>query len=203
MTAELNYVAFSGTRRVAAGQLRDVLPVLKRRFDRNRSDVGLVFEVETGRQVEFDLRGPPAQLLERALPAPQRGRGRPKLGVVSREVSLLPRHWGWLEEQSAGISGALRRLVEQAMKAQPGKQRARRAREALSRFLYSMAGDRPNYEEAGRALFAGDLAGFERLVRRWPKDIRDHAVAQARLATESADAGEIGERRSTAALADK
>jgi steroid delta-isomerase-like uncharacterized protein len=189
MTAELNYVVFAGTRRVAAGQLRDVLPVLKRRFDRNRSDVGLVFEVETGRQVEFDLRGTPAEILEREVPAPQRGRGRPKLGVVSREISLLPRHWGWLEEQSAGISGALRRLVEQAMKAQPGKQRVRRAREALSRFLYGMAGDRPNYEEAGRALFAGDLARFEWLVRRWPKDIRDHAVAQARLAMESADAG--------------
>lgn len=189
MSAELNYVVFAGTRRVAAGQLRDVLPVLKRRFDRNPSDLGLVFEVETGRQVEFDLRGTPAQIFDRALPAPQRGRGRPKLGVVSREVSLLPRHWDWLEEQSAGFSGALRRLVEQAMKAQPGKQRARRAREALSRFLYSMAGDRPNYEEAGRALFAGDFARFEQLVRRWPKDIRDHAIAQARLATESAAAG--------------
>jgi len=188
MTAELNYVVFAATRRVAAGQLRDVLPVLKRRFDRDPSDVGLVFEVETGRQVEFDLRGTAAEILDRALPAPQRGRGRPKLGVVSREVSLLPRHWDWLEEQSAGISGALRRLVEQAMKAQPGKQRAQRARDALSRFLYSMAGDRPNYEEAGRALFAGDLARFEQLVRRWPKDIRDHAVVQARLATESADA---------------
>jgi hypothetical protein len=186
MTAESNYVVFAGTRRVAAGQLRDVLPVLKRRFDRNRSDVGLVFEVETGRQVDFDLRGTPAQILDRTLPSPQRGRGRPKLGVVSREVSLLPRHWAWLEEQSAGISGALRRLVEQAMKAEPDKQRARRARDALSRFLYSMAGDRPNYEEAARALFDGDLARFEQLVRRWPKDIRDHAVTQARFATESA-----------------
>jgi steroid delta-isomerase-like uncharacterized protein len=108
---------------------------------------------------------------------------------VSREVSLLPRHWGWLEEQNAGISGTLRRLVEQAIKVQPGTQRARRTREALSRFLYSMAGDRPNYEEAARALFAGDLARFEQLVRRWPKDIRDYAVARARLATDSADAG--------------
>ena len=186
MTAESNYVVFAGTRRVAAGQLRDVLPVLKRRFDHNRSDVGLVFEVETGRQVDFDLRGTPAEILDRALPSPQRGRGRPTLGVVSREVSLLPRHWAWLEEQSAGISGALRRLVEQAMRSEPGKQRARRARDALSRFLYSMAGDRPNYEEAARALFDGDLARFEQLVRRWPKDIRDHAVAQARFATDSA-----------------
>jgi len=191
MTADSSYVVFAGTRRVAAGPLRDVLPVLKRRFDRNRSDVGLVFEVETGRQVEFDLRGTPAEILGRALPAPQRGRGRPKLGVVSREVSLLPRHWDWLEEQSAGISGALRRLVEQAMKAQPDKQRARRARDALSRFLYSMAGDRPNYEEAGRALFAGDLTRFEQLVRRWPKDVRDHAVAQARLAAEGEERGRI------------
>jgi hypothetical protein len=191
MTAECNYIVFAGARRVAAGPLREVLPVLKRRFDRNRSDVGLVFEVETGRQVEFDLRGTPAEILDRALPAPQRARGRPKLGVVSREVSLLPRHWDWLEEQTAGISGALRRLVEQAMKTQPDKQRARRTRDALSRFLYSMAGDRPNYEEAARALFAGDLARFEQLVRRWPKDVRDHAVAQARLATAGEERGRI------------
>jgi hypothetical protein len=176
------HAAFAGTRLVASGALRDVLPVLKRRFDQDRSDLVLVFEVETGRQVDFDLRGSLEEVLEREARAPSRSPGRPKLGVTSREVTLLPRHWDWLEEQPSGASGALRRLVEQAMKLDPGKEQARRTREALSRFLSGMAGDRPNYEEASRALFAGDTARFEALVRRWPRDIREYAIHQARQA---------------------
>ncbi|MFY0534142.1 DUF2239 family protein [Nannocystis pusilla] len=35
-------------------------------------------------------------------PPARTGPGRPKLGVVSREVSLLPRHWEWLERQPSG-----------------------------------------------------------------------------------------------------
>jgi uncharacterized protein len=182
------YTAFSGTHQLATGSIRDVLPVLKERFDRNRSDLLLVFDVETGRQVDFDLRGSLDEVLERAAPAPARGPGRPKLGVTSREVSLLPRHWEWLEQESNGISGALRRIVEQAMKSQSGLERARRIRAALSRFLSSMAGDRPHYEESTRALFSGDLVAFETLVRRWPKDMRDYAVQRAREAAH-AEAG--------------
>lgn len=182
MEAETTYTAFAGTRRIAAGALRDLLPALKERFDTNRSDLVLVFEVETGRQVDFDLRGSLDDVLAREAPPPSRGPGRPKLGVTSREISLLPRHWDWLEQQSSGCSGALRRLVERAVKDQPGKERARRSRAALSRFLSSMAGDRPNYEDATRALFAGDVATFEARVRRWPKDIREYAIEKAREA---------------------
>jgi len=182
MEPELTYTAFAGVRRVAAGALRDVLPVLKQRFDEDRSELVLVFELETGRQVDFDLRGSLADILEGAARAQPRGPGRPRLGVTSREVSLLPRHWDWLEQQPQGISGSLRRLVEQAIKLQPGQERARRTRAALSRFLSSMAGDRPHYEEATRALFAGDIARFAALVERWPKDIREYAVRQARAA---------------------
>lgn len=182
MQREPAYVAFAGTRRVAAGGLRDVLPVLKERFDRDAGEIVLVFEIETGRQVDFDLRGTLDDVLARVAPEEPRGPGRPRLGVTSREVSLLPRHWDWLEEQPNGISAALRRLVEEAMKAHPGKQQARRIRAALSRLLSSMAGDRPHYEEACRALFAGDTARFESLVARWPKDIRELAVTRAREA---------------------
>ena len=182
METERTYAAFAGARRVAAGALSEVLPVLKDRFDREDSELVLVFEVETGRQVEFDLRGSLADVLEREMPTAPRGPGRPKLGVTSREVSLFPRHWDWLEEQTSGISGALRRLVEQAIKGQSGKDRARVIRAALSRFLTTMAGDRPHYEEATRALFAGDTKRFEGLVERWPKDIREYAVHHAREA---------------------
>jgi uncharacterized protein len=179
MENHATHVAFAGARQIAAGALTDVLPVLKRRFDADRADLALVFEVETGRQIEFDLRGSLDEVLARAVPAAVRGPGRPRLGVVSREVSLLPRHWDWLEEQPSGASAALRRLVEQAIKHEPGKERARRLRAAVSRFLTSMAGDRPGFEEACRALFAADTGRFASLAEKWPKDIRDYAVRQA------------------------
>jgi uncharacterized protein len=117
------------------------------------------------------------------------GPGRPRLGVVSREVSLLPRHWAWLEEQPNGISAALRRLVEQGIRTEPGTQRAQRMRAALSRILGAIAGDRPNFEEACRTLYAGDMARFEALVARWPHDIKayatEHAAAAARAERET------------------
>lgn len=177
-----NYLAFSGPRRVASGSLGDILPGLKERFERDAAELVLIFEIETGRQIELDLRGSLEEVLERYVPASARGPGRPKLGVTSREVSLLPRHWDWLEEQPNGASAALRRLVEAAIKHEPGKERARRIRAALSRFLTAMAGDRPHYEEATRALFGGETARFESLIERWPKDIREHAIERARAA---------------------
>ena len=189
MESEPTYIAFAGARRLATGSLREVLPVLKKRFDRDRSALMLVFDIATGRQVDFDLRGSLDEVLERAVPTRPRGPGRPKLGVTSREVSLLPRHWEWLERQPSGISGALRRLVERAIKTQPGQERSRQIREALSCFLSSMAGDRPSYEEACRALFAGDTARFKALIQRWPKGIREYAVEHARQAARAGDSG--------------
>jgi len=185
MTDPSRHLAFAGPRCIADGPLREVLPVLKQRFDADPSDMVLVFEVETGRQVDFDLRGTLAEALERADPQQPRGPGRPKLGVVSREVTLLPRHWEWLEAQPSGSSATLRRIVEAAMKAHPDADRARRIRMALSRFLSTMAGDRPNFEESSRALFAGQTDRFEELVQRWPKDIRTHAMEQARAAAQA------------------
>jgi len=179
-----SYSAFVHQRRIAAGPLFDVLPVLKQRFDAGDPDTVLVFEDDTGRPVDFDLRGTLAEILEREAPPP-RGPGRPKLGVKSREVSLLPRHWEWLERQPNGASAALRRLVEEARRAAPGAERARELREAASRFMTAIAGDLPGYEEASRALFAKDAARFEHLVKAWPADVRDHAV---RLASEAARA---------------
>ncbi len=189
MTTEMTHVAFSGSRQVAAGTLRDVLPILKDRFDGGRPETILVFEVESGRQVDFDLRGGLDEILERAAPAPSVGPGRPRLGVKSREISLLPRHWDWLEQQPQGISAAIRRLVEHAMKNQPGKERARRIRAALSQVLSPLAGNRPNYEEACRSLFAGETDRFAALIKRWPKDVREFALTRARAAAEADASG--------------
>jgi uncharacterized protein len=180
---EPDYLAFAGVRRIALGPLADVIPVLKQRFDRDPAETVLVFETDTGRQVDFDLRGTVAEAIARATPA--KGPGRPKLGVASREVSLLPRHWEWLEQQGSS-SATLRKLVEQAMKAESGKARARPLRDALCRILTGMAGDRPNFEEACRALYAGDSARFAAQIERWPKDIRDYALTQEQAAGRAA-----------------
>jgi hypothetical protein len=175
MENERTYTAFAGTRLVASGALRETLLRTKQFIDRSGAEqTVLIFDDQTGRQAEFDFRGTLDEVLEREAPSPRTGPGRPKLGVVSREVSLLPRHWDWLEHQPSGISAALRRLVEEAIKRDPAKERARRAREAVSNMMTVLAGDLPNFEEASRALFACDPKRFARLIHAWPKDVRKH-----------------------------
>ena len=132
----------------------------------------LVFDDRTGKQVDFDLRGSPEEVLARALPPA--GPGRPRLGVVAREVTLLPRHWEWLAEQPGGASVTLRKLVEQARKTSAPADRARAAQDAAYRFASAMAGNEPGYEEAMRALYAGDAAAFDERTAVWPRDVRDH-----------------------------
>lgn len=171
---------FLGERLLAAGTLAEVLPKTKGAFDEGPREPLLLFEDQTGRQVDFDLRGTLDEVLARYAPPPttpaKAGPGRPKLGVVSREVSLLPRHWEWLESEPQGISAAIRRLVDDARKREPDRQRARLAREAAGKFMWGMAGDLPDFEEASRALYAKDGAKLRELIAEWPKDIRTHVV---------------------------
>jgi hypothetical protein len=176
MTDEPSFAVFVGPRLLASGELGAVLRAAKAQFDRDNGAALLVFEDRTGRARDYDLRGEADAVVARAIPpqAPA-GRGRPKLGVVSREVTLLPRHWEWLEEQPNGASAALRRLVDEARKREPGEARARLARDAAHAFMTAMAGDRPGFEEALRALYAKDRERFERRIGRWPGDIRRHA----------------------------
>ena len=158
----------------------------KQAFDLHPDRPVLVFDDAEGRTVEVPLELPAADLL-RLLAQPQlaastdaapvpRKPGRPKLGVVAREITLLPRHWDWLAAQPGGASVALRRLVEDARKVSSGDDRRRAAQEATFRFMQAMAGDLPGFEEASRALFAGDVARFEEHVARWADDVRDHAT---------------------------
>jgi len=190
MEDERTYTAFLGSRRIVSGDLKTMLLQTKAEIDCGPSEPILIFEDQTGHQVDFNFEGSPEEVVERALPSKARpGPGRPKLGVVSREVSLLPRHWQWLEQQPQGSSAALRRLVDEARKREPGKERARRARDAASKFMWVMAGNLPNFEEASRALFASDRPRLDDLVREWPADIRSHVL---RLVGE-ADRFESGE----------
>lgn len=183
MENEPTYTAFVGPDLLASGTIGEALTAVKRRYDGDESTLFAIFEDQTGRQVDFDLRGTLDEVLARAVPARSRsGPGRPKLGVIAREVSLLPRHWEWLEQQPNGASAALRRLVDQARNTEPAEQRKRLAVEAAGRFVSAMAGNLPHYEEATRALYSRNGERFEELVRDWPRDVRVHAQ---RLASEA------------------
>ena len=174
-TAQTPVTAFAGSRRITSGALTDVLPAIKAAVEAGESV--LIFEDATARPVDLDLRGDLTDALGRLLPGEVKGPGRPKLGVVSREVTLLPRHWGWLAAQPGGASVALRKLVEAA--ARSATEDKRIAQEVAYRFLMAMAGDLPGLDEANRALFAGDRRRFEQETANWPPDIRDYALTRA------------------------
>ena len=188
-----DYIAFEGERRIAFGDRHAVARAAKQALDQRKDASVLIFDGSTSEPVDLDFRGSLEDVLAR-LPAPSdtaiaepelppnRGPGRPKLGVVAREVTLLPRHWEWLAQQAGGASVAIRRLVEEARRGGDDKDRIRRAQEAAYRFMSVMAGNRPHFEEATRALFAPDPVRFKALIAGWPADIRDHAAKLAERA---------------------
>ena len=164
---------FEGFRRLAAGPLQQVSETARRAIEAGSREPVLIYDDATGAVVDIDMR-------PGAVPAAEtRERGRPKLGVVAREVTLLPRHWDWLRQQPGGASVALRKLVEEARRANGAQDRARARRDAAYRFMSSMAGNLPGFEEASRALFAGDQARFEQMISDWPEDVRTHVTSMA------------------------
>lgn len=193
-----NCTAFEGSRRIASGNLVAVAKEVKKAIDRDGQASVLIFDNFTSELVEVDFRGTIRDVLKR-LEKPkarveaaaellhtdqnaQRRPGRPKLGVVSREVTLLPRHWDWLNSQPGGASVTLRKIVEEARRANSGRDRVRRSQEAAYRFMSAMAGNLQGFEEATRALFAGNSERFNDLIGTWPGDIRDHARMLAEAA---------------------
>ncbi|HWK62105.1 MAG TPA: DUF2239 family protein [Eoetvoesiella sp.] len=191
-----SYTSFDGHRLIATGSLQANALAVKRARESGTAGPVLIFEDATGRSVDIDTRGSDeaivARLTAAALaeaelsgqrdasePTGPRGRGRPKLGVVPREVTLLPRHWEWLARQPGGASVALRKLVEEARRANSEKDRIRLAQERAFHFMQAIAGDLPGFEEATRALFANELPRVRNLIAAWPRDVRDHAMRLA------------------------
>lgn len=188
---------------LSSGPLIEVVLAVKGATERGSAEPVLVFDDATGRALDFDLRGskadiiarlsqPPAPAQERASPprpalsagsegstGEVRGRGRPKLGVVGREVTLLPRQWEWLAAQPGGASVALRKLVDEARRTGGAAQKMRAAQEAAYHVMSTMAGNLPGFEEAARALFGNDRGRFEQQVSAWPDDIRAYAMRLA------------------------
>ncbi|MBS4047099.1 MAG: DUF2239 family protein [Alphaproteobacteria bacterium] len=180
MTEQTVCTAFVGVERLASGALPDVAIAVKAALAADPTLPLLVFNDVTGAVIDLDLRGSEADIRARLEPVsetdqPARGRGRPKLGVVAREVTLLPRHWDWLAAQPGGASQALRRLIDQARRADDGRTEIRLRHESAYRFLCVLAGNLPGFEEAARALFANDRARFVEQTAAWPSDVCEHA----------------------------
>jgi hypothetical protein len=198
MNTLTTFTVFEGHRRVISGTLHQVALSVKNATKSGAAGSVLIYDDSTGRIIDIDTRGTEEEVLARLSPGvepaplpPQaeelRGRGRPKLGVIAREVTLLPRHWDWLNTQPGGASVALRKLVEEARRTSGARDRTRAAQEAAYHFMSAAAGDLPGFEEAARALFANDRRRFGELISGWPEDVRDHAV---RLAFADLDPGE-------------
>lgn len=195
--------AFAGGKKLFSGSAIEVALAIRSMSRDDATGSVLTFDDDTGRPVDFDLRGTEDEVTARLAeqfagdatgsgdcgrdgdvahteePASHRRPGRPKLGVVAREVTLLPRHWEWLAEQSGGASAALRRLVDEARKNGAERARVRAAQDAAYRFMAAMAGNCPGFEEATRALYAEDRLRFESEAAAWPDDIRDYATKLA------------------------
>lgn len=198
------YTAFVGARRIATGDLHQVTRAAKEIWDAGEGSALAIFADTTGELVDIDFRGTVDDVAARlgaqvasagdaekdgGEATTPRARGRPKLGVVAREVTLLPRHWEWLNLQPGGASVALRRLVDDARRSNASRDRVRQSQEAAYRFMSATAGNLAGFEEATRALFAGNATRFEEHMTRWPGDVRDYARALAGPALGSEGAG--------------
>jgi hypothetical protein len=190
-----HYTSFAGHRRLSSGAPADVALAVKRALEAGGDAPILVIDDSTGRPVDINTTGSDVDVVARlaatgaeGLPVADqdsadtaagdapRGPGRPKLGVVAREVTLLPRHWEWLATQRGGASTTLRRLVEDARRDDGGKDAVRKSQERAYHFMSAMAGDFPGFEEATRALFANDRQTFGQRIAGWPRDVADHAT---------------------------
>ncbi len=183
--SEANYTAFIGHIRVATGSLAEVVTATKLAHDRGETERIALFDDRSGRVIDVDYRGSEQQVIARLAEHPMLPRreqealkprkpGRPRLGVVAREVTLLPRHWEWLTGQRGGASATLRRLVEQASRASRSADLAREAQEAVHRFMWDMAAELTDFEEVSRAFFAKDYDELCERIMNWPADIADH-----------------------------
>jgi hypothetical protein len=169
------FAAFQGVRLLRRGALDSVLAAVKNAAAAGMAEPGiLIFDERSGRQVDFDLRGTLAEIVERAnAQLSAKPAGRPRLGVSSREVTLLPRHWHWLERQRGGASAALRRFVEDAIRADT---HTPPSVDPIYWQMSALAGDRPGFEEAARMLYAGKRDALAEGIRSWPHEIRDYLL---------------------------
>jgi uncharacterized protein len=193
MDAQENYTAFEGTTRLYRGTFQEVVLKVKERLGRAENSSVLIFSNNTGKTMDFNFQGNMKDTLKRLEkfvstqePRPISGPGRPKLGVISREVSLLPRHWEWLASQPSGASATIRKLIEEAKKKSSTRNSVKHVQECVYRFMSVIVGDMKGYEEALRALYKADRKNFLLHIQDWPTDVRTHVIEMAKPVFEAA-----------------
>lgn len=182
------YTAFEDNKIIAKGALQEVVLKVKKRFDKSPESLMSIYSDATGKAMDFiNMQGSESDVLKRIVvytmdssPLLSSGPGRPKLGVTSREVSLLPRHWEWLANQSSGASATLRKLVDDAMKKSVGTNHIKSAQERTYRFMSVQAGNFEGYEEALRALYRKEKDTFVSFIKEWPTDVQKHTLELAK-----------------------
>ncbi|MBN21814.1 MAG: hypothetical protein CL678_11090 [Bdellovibrionaceae bacterium] len=175
------YSAFDDKTLLVQGELDDVVIHIKKHLGKSENSSILIFSDSTGATIDFNFQGTKQDVLKRldmfrspkqkSIPS---GPGRPRLGVISREISLLPRHWEWLATQSGGASATLRRLVEEAQKKSSQQVSTKQIQERVYKVMSVLAGDLQGYEEALRALYKKDRKTFFSQIEIWPKDIKKY-----------------------------
>jgi hypothetical protein len=187
MDAQGTYTAFGGATRLFRGTFQEVVLKVKERLGRAENSSVLIFSDNTGKTMDFNFHGSVKDVLKRLEIyvskrecGPISGPGRPKLGVISREISLLPRHWEWLASQPGGASSTIRKLIEEAKRRSSTHISVKQVQERVYRFMSVIAGDMQGYEEALRALYKTDHKNFLLYIQDWPADVRNHAIEMAK-----------------------
>lgn len=175
MNTQPTYTAFSGYTLIAQAQLADIALKLKQLGE--TAETILIFNDQTGRQIDLDLTGSEQQIQQRySEPEPEKKVGRPKLGVISREITLQKKHWDWLDQQSASASAVIRKLIDKELNDPTSESNIMLAKQATDRVMSAMLGNMPNYEEATRALYQGDREVFLKMIQDYPKDLKEYLI---------------------------
>ncbi|EKU56429.1 PF09998 family protein [Acinetobacter sp. WC-323] len=175
MNTQPTYTAFSGYTLIAQAQLADIALKLKQLGE--TAETILIFNDQTGRQIDLDLSGAEQQIQQRySEPEPEKKVGRPKLGVISREITLQKKHWDWLDQQSASASAVIRKLIDKELNDPTSESNIMLAKQATDRVMSAMLGNMPNYEEATRALYQGDREVFLKMIQDYPKDLKEYLI---------------------------
>lgn len=181
-----SYTAFLGDAILAQGNLEEVVLKIKKQMGKADHSEALLFNDSTGKVMDFNFQGTREDVEKRLEvyrapdSSPSRsGPGRPKLGVVSREVSLLPRHWEWLAAQPGGVSVTLRLLIEEAKKKSESSVTIKQLQERTYQVMFTLAGDLEGYEEAVRALYKKDRKNFLEHQSSWPSDVKKYILKVA------------------------
>lgn len=187
MNTKETYTVFEKHSLLFRGTLREVVLKVKKHLGKEANSLVLIFSDTTGKTMDVNFQGNEKEVLKRLEvyfaqdeEKDTVGPGRPKLGVISREVSLLPRHWEWLANQPGGASSALRKLVDEAKGNPASASNVKQLQERAYRFMSVVAGDLAGYEGALRALYRGDHKNFSLHIREWPKDVKAHLLQMTR-----------------------